>query len=241
MQEPEYSSLALHSLCSSIRVITTGPNPATVEGTIFTADPITNFLVLHTSSPSSANAQSKDTPLPVQPGGYRFLQISNISSFQLLTLPNPAPDVPSLILDPSTLDQATLKQRLAATLNTLAKAESRRGPPGTTQQAQDLFDALSRQYPMSWMPSTGAMIFSDDYVIEKPYKVDNVKAGAGGSSHAQGLERVKKVVRMERDKLELRWSAREIEGKMGMGISKDKENRAVGVGGGVAVSPRKGG
>lgn len=220
---------------------TTGANSTTVEGTIFTADPITNFLVLHTSPATSSPTQTqlKDPTVPVQPGSYRFLQISTIASFQLLSLPTPAPDPSTLILDPATLNQSSLKQRLTTTLNTLAKAESRRGPPGTSRQAQDLFDALSRQYPMSWVPNTAAMIFSDEYLIEAPYRVENIKPLPGGAGSTLGLERVKKVVRMERDKLELRWSAREIDGKMGMG--KDKENRGIGLASAAVSSPRRGG
>ena len=74
------------------------------------------------------------------------------------------------------------------------------------------------------------MVFGDDYVIEKPYGVENVKAVQGGSGSTAGLERVKNVVKMEKAKVELRLGAKEAETKSSKG--------AVGPAGG---SPRKGG
>ena len=166
------------------------------------------------------------------PGSYHLISISTITSFQLLSLPHPPLEPHSLVLDPSTTDSALLQHRLKTTTSKLAQLESRRGPPGTTTQAQDLFDALARQYRMQWVPASAAMILAEDYLIEPPYTVASVKwlsSHSDGGGSAQGLERMKKVVQMERAKLELKWSAREIDGKMG------KENKSAG------ASPRKGG
>ena len=172
--------------------------------------------------------------MPFQPGTYRFIQISNITNFSVLSLASSERQKPATnnaALDPATLDLPNLHHRLHTTLNTLRKAQSRLGPSGTTPQSQALFDSLARLYPMiSWQPSTGAMVFGDDYVIEKPYGVENVKAVQGGSGSTAGLERVTNVVRMEKGKVDLRLSAKEIQ-------TKSSKGAVVSVGG----SPRKGG
>ena len=82
------------------------------------------------------------------------------------------------------------------------------------------------------------MVVSDEYIVERPYRVEDVKHVSGGAGNAIGLDRVKKVVRMETDKIALRSSAKEIDGKMGGGTGvTGKEIRAVST----AASPRKGG
>jgi len=93
---------------------------------------------------------------------------------------------------------------------------------------------------MRWHGTAGAMIFSDEYLIEKPYQPENCRL-LPGAGNAQGLEWLKKVLKMEREKLALKLDARQIEGKMMMGgVVGGKENRAVGLGVGGAA-PRKGG
>ena len=81
------------------------------------------------------------------------------------------------------------------------------------------------------------MIFSDEYIIEKPYGVENIRPVSGGAGNAAGYDRVRKVVKFEKDKIDLKWSAKEIEGKMGSVGPTGKENRPAAA----PVSPRKGG
>ena len=185
-------------------------------------------------SPSASNHSTA----AIRPGSYHFISISVISAFQLLSLPHPPADPQTLVLDPSSIDSAPLLQRLKTTRAKLAQAESRQGPPGTTRQAQDLFDALSRQYRMEWVAKSAAMILAEDYMIEHPYTVAQVKILPGAGT-AQGLDRMRKVVQMERAKLELKWSAREIDVKMG----KENQRSTAGALGPAttASSPRKGG
>jgi hypothetical protein len=83
------------------------------------------------------------------------------------------------------------------------------------------------------------MIFSDEYLIEKPYLPENCRLLPGAGS-VQGLERLRKVLKLEKERLTPKSDARQIEGKMMGGVVGGKENRAVGLGVGGA-GPRKGG
>ena len=83
---------------------------------------------------------------------------------------------------------------------------SQKGPKGTTPEAQAIFDALVKTYKVEWQGTT--ILLNDNVVIEKPYEPGNCKyIGDESSAGAKGgLERVRKIVEMERHKAELRQS-----------------------------------
>ncbi|KIY01597.1 uncharacterized protein Z520_03149 [Fonsecaea multimorphosa CBS 102226] len=196
---------------SRVRLTTTAPNQTTVEGTVYTADPLTNLLVINTSASSTISITS--TSLVAPAGAYRIIPISQISSFQLLSLPQSSP-VPANTSALNTIDTNAVQARLAKNIASQQAAQARVGPKGTSPVDQALFDALSRTHPARW--SGNIMVISDTFLIDKPYGAANVR-------HAEGrdgdLERMKKVVDMERSKITLRFAKGSLDGKLGSDVS----------------------
>ena len=60
------------------------------------------------------------------------------------------------------------------------------------------------------------MIISDTFMIEKPYGAVNVRHIEGQNGD---LERMKKVIDMERSKITLRFAKGSLDGKMGSDVS----------------------
>lgn len=190
----------------SIRITTIAPNQTTVEGTVYTADPLTNLLALNINDTPPTSISSASLAAPA--GAYRIIPISQINSFQLLSLPQQPTDSstnPAL----NSIDTSAVQARLARNISVQQAAQARVGPKGTTPTDQALFDALSRTHPARWTGSV--MLISDTYLIEKPYGAVNVRFVEG--RHGD-LERMKKVVDMERQKITLRMSKGLIDGKL---------------------------
>ncbi|OAP56330.1 hypothetical protein AYL99_09509 [Fonsecaea erecta] len=196
---------------SRVRLTTTTPNQTTVEGTIYTADPLTNLLVVNTAASSTVSITS--TSLAAPAGAYRIIPISQISTFQLLSLPQ-SPPVSANTSTLNTVDTNGVQARLARNIAGQQAARARVGPKGTTPVDQALFDALSRTHPARW--SGNMMVISDTFLIDKPYGAANVR-------HAEGrdgdLDRMKKVVDMERQKITLRFAKGSLDGKLGSEVS----------------------
>ncbi|OJD17188.1 hypothetical protein AJ78_02681 [Emergomyces pasteurianus Ep9510] len=202
------------ALCGAIgariRVTTTSPTSTTYEGTLFTACPITNLIAINTS-PSPPTPITSGTPALSHPSDYHIIPVSRIHSFQLLSLPahsassSPTEHSPSFSnAYPSIypLDIRALKNREAAAIAKLHEREQRRGK-GVSKEAQDLFDAFSRTMPARWDGTS--IVVADTVIISKPYLIENCRsltADDGGVSAA--LTRVRKVLEMERKKIELR-------------------------------------
>ncbi|EED22053.1 conserved hypothetical protein [Talaromyces stipitatus ATCC 10500] len=174
-----------------IRITTATPNTSTIEGTLFTACPITNLVAINTSNQASPNPTSS-----IQSGDYHIIPTSRIQSFQVIS---PAPAVVDGAPSLQTLETRALKAREANAIFKLQEAEARRGK-GVTREAQDIFDAFSRTMPARW--DATSIVVADAVVIAKPYRVDDCRALVAGDSAA--LTRVRKVLEMERKKIELR-------------------------------------
>ncbi|KAL2821000.1 anticodon-binding domain-containing protein [Aspergillus cavernicola] len=173
--------------------ISTSPVAATIEGTLFTACPITNLVAINT-------ADGKQT----EAGNYHIIPISRIQSFQVLSLMPPSQNneptsfsdaVPPL----HALDIRALKAREANAISKIQEGEARRGK-GVTREAQDLFDAFGRTMPTRW--DAASIIVADAVTIAPPYRVDDCRPLVAGDTAA--LTRVRKVLEMERKKIELR-------------------------------------
>ncbi|KAJ5081593.1 hypothetical protein NUU61_009857 [Penicillium alfredii] len=179
-----------------IRVSTTPPTVSTFEGTLFTACPITNLVAINTSP----SLPSRD-PKQAQNGDYRVIPVSRIQSFQLLAL-GPSAEAPSFTDAQPTiqaLDTRTLKTREAKAIGEAHDREARRGK-GVTREAQDIFDAFSRTMPARWAGSN--IVVADAVTIASPYRIDDCRPLVEGDTAA--LNRVRKVLEMERKKIELR-------------------------------------
>ncbi|KAL2871001.1 anticodon-binding domain-containing protein [Aspergillus lucknowensis] len=173
--------------------ISTSPVASTIEGTLFTACPITNLVAINTADGKQGQA-----------GDYHIIPIPRIQSFQIVSLAPSSQNndthsfadaVPSL----HALDIRALKAREASAVAKLQENEARRGK-GVTREAQDIFDAFSRTMPTRWDGAT--IIVADAVAIPLPYRVDDCRPLVAGDTAA--LTRVRKVLEMERKKIELR-------------------------------------
>jgi len=191
-----------------VRVSTAAPSQSTVEGTIYVADPTTNLLVLNVS-PAQNTAINAST-LHAPTGSYRIIPVSQITSFQLQSLPPQQTPHAEQQLSPNALDTQALQNRLHREVAKLQSAQSRQGPKGTSPVDQALFDSLSRTMPTRWQGN--AMIISDTYLIEKPYSSANIRLLPGASGD---LDRMKRVLEMEKHKNSLKSSKNAIDSKMG--------------------------
>jgi protein LSM12 len=107
-----------------------------------------------------------------------------------------------------------LRAREASAIRAAHAARARLGPKGTTKEHQDIFDAIARTHPVKWQPN-GSILVNDGVLIDKPYQPDNCRLAPGGNGPAGGVERIRKVLKMEREKLDLK-AARFDVGKAGL-------------------------
>lgn len=191
-----------------VRVSTAAPSQSTVEGTIYVADPTTNLLVLNVSP--AQNTAINPSTLHAPPGSYRIIPISQITSFQLQNLPQQQVSNAEPQPSQNTLDTQALQNRLNREVAKLQSAQSRQGPKGTSPADQALFDSLSRTMPTRWHGN--AMIISDTYIIEKPYNPASIRLMPGTSGD---LDRMKRVLDMEKNKINLKISKNAIDNKLG--------------------------
>lgn len=165
---------------NSIRLQTTLPAQPTMEGTLFTACPITNLVAISTTA--SSNTQST----------HHILPISSIHNFTLVSTPpasNGFASPPSTTPALSSVSTAALQARADAAVARLKEAASRKNK-NVGKEAQDLFDGISRTLPTRWDGNN--IIVMDSVVISAPYRGEDCKAGNGVP--ATTLSRVRKVV-----------------------------------------------
>ncbi|KAJ5634446.1 hypothetical protein N7528_002288 [Penicillium herquei] len=181
---------------SRVRISTAAPSSSTYEGTLFTACPITNLVAINTAPASTSDAKQ------AQSGDYHVIPVSRINSFQILALSSNSTESPSFTdAQPSiqALDTRALKAREIKAVGDLLDKEARRGK-GVTREAQDIFDAFARTMPARWDGQN--IIVADAVTIAAPYRVDECRSLIEGDTAA--LARVRKVLEMERKKIELR-------------------------------------
>ncbi|KAJ5089963.1 hypothetical protein N7532_008647 [Penicillium argentinense] len=182
-----------------IRVTVGPPISTTYEGMLVAADPISSIVIINTRPPPST-ADSKEA----WNGDHQMFPMSKVQSFQLLSLhpsaSNPT-DTPFTGAWPPIfpLDIRALKAREAKAVAEAQEREARRGK-GVTREAQELFDAFGRTMPTRWSGSN--IIVADAVTIAPPYRVDDCRPLVENDTAA--LARVRKVLEMERKKIELR-------------------------------------
>lgn len=126
------------NIITSVKLITSSP-AITIEGTIFTACPITNLVAI------DITPVSKPTDSPTKRGGeYHLIPISRIQSFNVLSLARSESTgfdgaLPSI----GRVDIKALKAREEEAVRNLKEKESMRGK-GVSKEGQDIFDALAR-------------------------------------------------------------------------------------------------
>lgn len=167
-------------ILSSIRLQTTLPSQPTIEGTLFTACPITNLVAVAT------------TTSPNTPPTHHILPITSIHNFTLLSVPPPSNDFsspPNTTPPLSSVPTAALLARADAAVARLKEAASRKNK-NVGKEAQDLFDGISRTLPTRWDGNN--IVVMDSVVISSPYRGEDCKAGNGVPPTT--LSRVRKVV-----------------------------------------------
>ena len=182
---------------NSVRITTNSPTPSpastSLEGTLFTACPITNLVAINTK-PNLSPSDAKQA----QAGDYHIIPVSRIQNFQIISLPSASsnnsenpPSFADAVPPVQALDIRALKNREATAIGKVLEGEARRGK-GVTQEAQDLFDAFSRTMPTHWDKTS--IIVADAVTIAAPYRVDDCRPLVAGDTAA--LNRVRKVVRI---------------------------------------------
>ena len=161
---------------SRIRLETKLAAHPTLEGTLFTACPITNLVAIS---------------IPSTPPTHHVLPISSINNFTLLsTASSPGPPSFTSASPPiAPVDPVALAKRADAAVARLKEAAARKNK-SVSKEAQDLFDALIRTLPTRWDGTN--IVVNDAVVITAPYRVEDCRLGAG--QQAGMLARVKKVV-----------------------------------------------
>lgn len=154
------------------------------------------MLIVYTS-PSGPYVPHITNLTPPPTKSLKIIPISQLTSFTLLSLPETPATIPSF----SQVDVAANQSRLDRAITSEQAALSRRGPKGTAPTEQALFEALARTHPARW--DGNKMVISDQYVIEKPYGPGNVALVSGEAGRA-GLDRVRRIVEMERAKIDLK-------------------------------------
>lgn len=166
-----------------MRLTVTAPISTTYEGTLITADPITNLLVLNTS-PAETSAASLS-------GSFHLIPISTLTTIPTILSLAPAAQTSSFTtaLPPlGHLPIAALRAREEAAVRAMKERDLKRGK-GVTKEAQEIFDALGKTLPVAWK-GTGIVV-ADSVLVESPYRIETCKA-LGGADGA--LSRVRKVV-----------------------------------------------
>lgn len=168
--------------------ITCAPHNNTLEGTLFTACDATHSLAINTA-PVPPNPSM---PLSSQPGDYHIIPFAHLVSFDILSPAERAPDaltgfggvLPAI----SKVDLAAGRAREEQTIREMKKKDAQKGK-GVSQEAQELFNAISRTLPTRWVDTQ--IVVSDSVLIQAPYTLENIKAPA---DKAQAENHVRKVV-----------------------------------------------
>jgi protein LSM12 len=121
--------------------VTVAPNDTAYEGTIFTACPITNLLVITTDNTSNPSLQATRT------SEYHVIPVCHLLSLTITgegeRVEGAVPGFESALPSISKIDTEALKKREEAQIKKMKDQEALRGK-GVTKEAQEVFDAMSR-------------------------------------------------------------------------------------------------
>jgi len=188
---PQAMSEALESLSKAIGArikLTTATQ--TYEGTLFTADPIINIVVINTRAPNSNTTANQN-------GNYQIIPISRVQNFSITrATEGNAQGIAATQPTVGAVDMKQAKQREEARIAKLQDEERHRGK-GVTSEAQALYDSFKRiNMPIRW--HNQEMIVHEAVIIPPPYRVEDCRAG---NDKQEVLIRVRKVLEGERKKL----------------------------------------
>ncbi|KAL9636092.1 MAG: hypothetical protein Q9164_003041 [Protoblastenia rupestris] len=169
------------SIGARIRIQTT--NNQTLEGTLFTACPTTSLLALSTG--------------PASQQIHHIISLSSLTSFTILALPSST----SQLRAPLTPVNTTALQSRANAALAKAKERAAKINRGVARDAQDVFDALDKQFSARWRAKD--IIVMERVVVRGPgYRGDDCRVITKDGEGLLG--RVKKVLEHERRRAALR-------------------------------------
>ena len=126
-----------------VRITSLAPQSQTYEGSLFTACPVLNVVILNTRSPT-ANATADYT---TQPGEYCVIPLSRVQSVRIVALeaPTEGSETSFQTAKPSIgpVNVKRLKEREQAKIDKLKEEERNKGK-GVTKEAQAIFDSFRR-------------------------------------------------------------------------------------------------
>ncbi|GMH01635.1 hypothetical protein Nepgr_003474 [Nepenthes gracilis] len=166
------------------------------EGQVITFDRLSNILVLHIlcfiyfSLTEILQEGSKSGPRR----NIRLLKANYIKEFTFLRHGEDPLDLKNCYLDLHSLqarEESAIRQ---------AEVEAERIGVGVTAEAQSIFDALSRTLPVRWDKTV--IVVLDEVRVSSPYLPESVTGGTAAAN-----ERVKKVLELERKRLQSRGAA----------------------------------
>ncbi|XP_026381789.1 uncharacterized protein LOC113276401 [Papaver somniferum] len=146
------------------------------EGQIITFDKASNILVLQEGSKTGPRRN------------IRLLKANHIKEFTLLGQGEDPLDINNCYVD---LNSVQAKEESAIRQ---AEVEAERIGVGVSNEAQIIFDALSKTLPVRWDKT--AIVVMNEVRVSSPYLPENVSGGTPAAN-----ERVKKVLELQRKKL----------------------------------------
>ena len=117
--------------------MTAAPQSQTLEGTLFTAEPILNLVAINTSTGTAGISLPSD---------YHIIPVSRIQAYHIASLSSSSESESSVAAaEPAIapVDIRRLKERENARIAKLKEEEQNRGR-GVTKEGQAIFDALKR-------------------------------------------------------------------------------------------------
>lgn len=152
----------------AVSVVTQGEE---VQGEVFAFDSASDTVLIH---------QQGSTPFH---SNLRFLKVAYLKSVQTGASPGrPVAPLP-------TVDAQRCKDREVKALQA-AQAEAAKTGVGVSNEAQQVFDALSKTMPCQWKQQN--IVILNEVELSPPYGLDN--CSTEHSHNVTTLERVKKVV-----------------------------------------------
>ncbi|KAK5735437.1 hypothetical protein LTR17_008134 [Elasticomyces elasticus] len=186
---PDTHEAIAKAIGAHIKVTTAAPESKTYEGTVYTADPITNLVVLNARVKGATESASD----------YRVLPISRIQSFQIMSLADGNADIANAHPKIAEVDVKRWEKRCEDRIAALKEQERNRGK-GVSKEGQAIYDALKRiNLPVRW--HNQEMIVHDFIIVSPPYRPEDCK---GAKDKQEVLIRVRKALEGERKKLQER-------------------------------------
>ncbi|KAK3069597.1 hypothetical protein LTR53_011944 [Teratosphaeriaceae sp. CCFEE 6253] len=185
---PDTQEAIARAIGASVKVTTAAPESKTYDGALYTADPVTNLVVLNVRGPMADKSS--------QTGDYRVIPISQVQTFQLLSLADGNGGLAHVPSKMPELELMRLQKRCNDRVAALKDLEENRGK-GVTKEAQAIFDSFKRiNMPARW--HNQEIIVHDSIIVGPPYRPEDCKAP---KNNQEVLIRVKKALEGERKKL----------------------------------------